>query len=688
MCVAIVVYESITCIYESTTCMKNIYSRFNTLSRFLSRGCLLLGIGLWAATATAGVTTYTFTSAQWASKQGTTACDGTTDGWHCDKAGESISTSYQIGVRITKNYSGAGATSVLTFHHVQRLTFNYATTTKGVGNLRVQIGENAPIDTALALANPNNANCTLVLPEEQTGQIQFAVNCSTNSIYLNSVTIYSEDGAAPDFTQTTYRLVTDLSQLEDSDQVMIGVADGSTRKVLGYYDETVSKNNIHAITGAYSADGSTVEPDEAAIYTLRKVADTDGTACFVLQDELRYEEAYLVANGGKTKNRLAAWNAYTSPTYGAFGLWTISVGPSGEATIVNRGTSLANTLLYNATDDIFSCYAQAAKYTPVALYRATPAPHSDQPVILAPLVSFPDVCLSTATITGSKTVRVNAANLSGDILVSLKHGAPFSLSASSLSRYGDDITVSYSTTEAGQYIDTIVLASPDTTVFAPVLLRVSPLLTIAEAVLQEDFAVTCLDEVVVTKKYDRYIFVRDETGSMLLYDTGTADGKRYGSGLENGHVLRGVRGRFQNYYGVPELLPMEAWTAAAHKTECLPDSGLLALDSTDVCRYVRIDSAEINGDICTWRGVSYAIENRFNIGSIVELKPTQLTAVVYYDHDVVTLWPVAQTLYPESTAIRTAEAENTAQPYTLLGVPVHSKQTGIIVQKGKKYLRK
>ena len=656
-------------------------------TNFLSR-CILFFSLLWTMPAMAGVTTYTFTSKQWASRQGTTACDGKTDGWVCDKEGESLSTSYQLGVRVTAGFSGAGATSVLTFNQVQRITFNYATTTKGKGSLRVQIGDNAPIDTALAIANPDNTNCTLVLPEEQTGQVRFTVNCSKNSIYLNSITIYSADGVAPDFTRTTYRLVTDLRQLEDSDQVMIGVADGSTHKVLGYYDESVSKNHIGAITGAYSADGSTIEPNEAAIYTLRKVADTDGTACFVLQDELRYEEAYLVANGGKTKNRLAAWDTYTSPTYGAFGLWTISVTPSGVATIVNRGTSLANTLLYNATDNIFSCYAQAAKYTPVALYRATPAPPTDLPVILAPLVSFPDVCLSAATITGSKTVRVNAANLSGDISVSLKHGAPFSLSVSSLSRYGDDITVSYSVTEAGQYLDTLVLASPDTTVFAPVLLRVSPLLTIAEAVWQEDFAATYLGEVVVTKKYDRYIFVRDETGSMLLYDTGTADGKRYGSGLESGHVLTGVHGRFQNYYGVPELLPTAAWTVAAHKTECLPDSGLLALDSADVCRYVMLDSAEVNGDFCTFRGVSYAVENRFNIGRLVEQKPTRLTAVVYYDHEVVTLWPVAQTLYPEPTVIESAEAENMAQRYTLLGVPVSQEQRGITVQKGRKYLRK
>lgn len=637
--------------------------------------------------ATAGVTSYSFTSAAWASKQGTVACDGKTDGWVCDKAGESYSSKYQIGVKVTAGYSGAGATSVLTFNQVHRLVFNYATTTKGVGSLCVQIGDNAPIDTALAIAN-TNTDFTLTLPEEQTGQIRLTVNCTKNSIYLNSITIYSADGVAPDFTQTTYRLVTDLAQLEDSDQVMIGVADGKTCKLLGFFNEEVSQNNIAAIAGAYDADRATVSPNESAIYTLRKVAGEDGTPSFIFQDELRYEEAYLVANGGRTKNRLAAWNQYTSPTYGAFGLWSISVTPEGVATIVNQGTSDANTLLYNATNDIFSCYAEAAKYTPVALYRATPAPPSGQPVILAPIVSFGDVCLSSSTISGSKTVRVNACNLSGDITVSLKHGAPFVLSASSLSRYGDDLTVSYSVSEAGQYLDTLVLSSPDTTVYATVLLQVTPLLTVAEAVAQADYATTCLGEVVVTKKYDRYIFVRDETGSMLLYDTGTADGKRYGSGLENGHVLTGVRGRFQNYYGVPELLPTEAWTVAAHKTECPADSNLQSLDSADVCRYVVLDSVVLQGEQAAWNGRVYATADKFNIGTVVEGQPTRIEAIVSYDRDVVTLWLVSQTLYPKPTAIEQTAADEAAPRYTLLGVPAPEEQRGIIVQKGRKYLQR
>lgn len=279
----------------------------------------------------AGITTYTFTDKQWASKQGTIACDGKTDGWISDKGGAEYSSLYQIGVKVTAKGTGAGATSVQSFTNVRRLTINYATTTTGKGSIRVQIGENSPIDSLFTLSNPYNRDLTIVLPEEQTGKITFTVNCTKNSIFLNSISIRSAEGASPEFTQSAFRLVTDVHTLRDSDQVIFGIADGTTPMLMGYYNETVSKNNIHAISGTYSADRNTVNANDNAIYTLRKVADSNGDTAYIFQDELRYEEAYLVANGGKTKNKLALWTNYTSKEYGDYGIWTMSIARDGAA---------------------------------------------------------------------------------------------------------------------------------------------------------------------------------------------------------------------------------------------------------------------------------------------------------------------------------------------------------------------
>ena len=635
----------------------------------------------------AGITTYTFTDKQWASKQGTIACDGKNDGWISDKDGTEYSSLYQIGVKVTAKGTGAGATSVQSFTNVRRLTINYATTTKGQGHIRVQIGENSPIDSLFTLSNLHNRDLTIVLPEEQTGKITFTVNCTKNSIFLNSISIRSAEGASPEFTQSAFRLVTDVHTLRDSDQVIFGIADGTTPMLMGYYNETVSKNNIHAISGTYSADRNTVNANDNAIYTLRKVADSNGDTAYIFQDEIRYEEAYLVANGGKTKNKLALWTNYTSKEYGDYGIWTMSIAWDGAATIMSQGTSTGKYIQYNGADKLFGCYAEPGKFIPVCIYREVPAIGTDKPCISASLVNFGEVCLSDASVSGSKSIAINAIRLTEDIQATLRHADIFSLSTSVLDRDGDQLTIFYHTTGAGLYMDTLDLVSGDTRSSVMVLLNVVPQQTVAEAVQNEDFATVYLNPVVVTKKYDRYIFVRDDSGSMLIYDGMDTDGKPFGQGLSKGDVLTRVHGRYQNYYGVPELSPMEAWHVESSKTECLPDSNILALDSVDVCRYVVLDSVVVSGEQCTYRGQTYALADKFNIGTLVENKPTRIEAIVSYDWNVLTLWIISQTAYPEPTAIDDTPQDNKPFPvYTILGQPAPDGCKGIVVQKGIKTL--
>lgn len=635
----------------------------------------------------AGITTYTFTDKQWASKQGTVACDGKTDGWISDKDGTEYNSSYQIGVKVTAEGTGAGATSVQSFTNVRRLTINYATTTKGQGSIRVQIGENSPIDSLFTLSNPYNRDLTIVLPGEQTGKITFTVNCTRNSIFLNSISIRSAEGASPEFTQSAFRLVTDVHTLRDSDQVIFGIADGTTPMLMGYYNETVSKNNIHAITGIYSADRNTVNANDNAIYTLRKVADSNGDTAYMFQDEIRYEEAYLVANGGKTKNKLALWTNYTSKEYGDYGIWTMSIARDGAATIMSQGTSTGKYIQYNSADKLFGCYAEPGKFIPVCIYREVPAIGTDKPCISASLVNFGEVCLSDVSVSGSKSITINAIRLTEDIQATLRHADIFSLSTSVLDRDGDQLTISYHTAGAGLYMDTLDLVSGDTRSSVTVLLNVVPQQTVAEAVQNEDFATVYLNPVVVTKKYNRYIFVRDDSGSMLIYDGMDTDGKPFGQGLSKGDVLTRVHGRYQNYYGVPELSPMEAWHVESSKTDCLPDSNILALDSVDVCRYVVLDSVVVSGEQCTYRGQTYALADKFNIGTLVENKPTRIEAIVSYDWNVLTLWIISQTTYPEPTAIDDTLQDNKPFPaYTILGQPAPDGCKGIVVQKGIKTL--
>ena len=385
----------------------------------------------------AGVTTYTFTSLKWASKVGATVCDGSTDGWICDKeateyaAGRTDASGrlYSCGVGVKKGTSGAGATSVIAFEDVRRITFNFCqNSSNGKGTIFVKIGDNEPMSItvnkpAASGQGVYNRDSVISLSTSQSGKIKFWVECTENGIYINTISIRSSSGGSSPFTMDTYQLVTDVTQLEDSDQVIFGVYKEGVNYIMGYFDEYESANNIHAIKGRYSSDRSQVDADDRAIYTLRK-ADLNGHACYIFQDELRYEEAYLVASGGQTKNRLAVWTDVVSEkSYGNYGFWGITIENGGEAVITNLGNSKAKIIQYNASNNptLFACYADRSQ-TPVCLYLRVEA-MGDVPAIVAPLVNFG----TTLDWYGERTITVNANKLTEDIKVTHTNPGIFSV---------------------------------------------------------------------------------------------------------------------------------------------------------------------------------------------------------------------------------------------------------------------
>ena len=622
------------------------------MKRFLLILCTLYVVPLCIC---AGITTYTFTSKNWASKIDATPCDGTTDGWICDKEADSYSAGrnaadgrlYSCGVGIITGVSGAGATSVKSFTDIRRITVNFCqNSSKGRGVIHVQVGENpAQMITVNKPASSGegvyNRDSIISFATPQTGKIKFWVDCSENAIYINSISIRSASGSSA-FTMDTYQLVTNVKQLEDSDQVIFGVFLDGVNYIMGYYDEYESVNNIHAIAGKYAADRNTVNADDRAIYTLR-IAELNGETAYVFQDELRYEEAYLVASGGQTKNRLALWtDVVDTKTYGNYGFWNIQIENGGEAIITNLGNSKSKIIQYNASNNptLFSCYADRSQ-TPVCLYRRVPA-MGDIAAIVAPFVNFG----TTIKNADSRTIAVNANKLTQDISVSLKNGNIFSISSEVLDRDGDNLTISYSASEIGHYLDTLVLEAGEVRTEVEVRLQLLQPLTVAEAVQLDDHATVYLNDVVVTKKYDNYIYVRDATGSMLLFDRGNGEtGKRYGADVKAGDPLSGVTGRFINYFGVPEISPTEQFKIGT-SAEVQPEPAPATIDSADVCRYLVLDSAVVNSwTELTYRGNTYSVNNKFNLSSFVKNVPTRTFVIVSYDHDVVTLYIVKQEEY-------------------------------------------
>ena len=611
----------------------------------------------------AGVTTYTFTSATWGSKVGATVCDGITDGWTCDRAGSEYATGrmdaqgrlYSQGVGVKTGTTGAGCTSVLEFEQVRRVTVNFCqNSSKGRGTIHVQVGNNEPLNLTVNKPAQSgqgvyNRDSILTFDTPQTGKIKFWVDCTENGIYINSLTIRSATGGSSVFTMDTYQLVTDINQLRDSDQVIFGVHKPGVNYIMGYYDEWESVNNIHAIKAHYSADRMQVDPDERAIYTLR-IAEIGGRTAYVFQDELRYEQAYLVASGGKTKNRLALWTDVVDPdTYGNYGFWDIQIEQGGEAVITNLGNSLAKIIQYNAANNptLFACY-QDRSQTPVCLYRCVPA-MGDIEAIVAPFVNFG----TTIETSGAQTIQINANRLTQDISVTHTNPEVFTLSADLLDRDGDNLTVTYDLSaqaepQAGIYADTLVFTSGNVRAEAIVLLHLLRPLTVEQAVRSDDHAEVYLNPVQVTKKYDNYIYVRDNTGSMLLFDRGDGEtGKRYGADLKAGDQLSGVTGRFINYFGVPEISPSEQFKVGQN-TEVMPEQAGETIDSTDVCRYMVLDSVYVTSwTSLTYRGKEYAVSNKFKLPSFDTDCYTRAYVIVSYDHDLVTLYIIRQEPYPD-----------------------------------------
>ena len=463
---------------------------------------------------------------------------------------------------------------------------------------------------------------------------------------LQSAICLIEAGNNP-FTTGSFQLVTDVSQLSDSDQIIIGVNAAGVNKIMGYYDADKSKNNIRAIAGQYTDNRTRVTANEDGTYTLHKT-ELDGKTAFYIQDEIHYVEAYLVASGGKTKNVLAIWDKLTdNKTYGNYGYWDISVADNGAATIMNLGNSKGKYLQYNATNAIFACYPSPGSQTPVCIYRYV-APLGDTTMILVPMTDFGLVCKAGERATGSRTITVYANGLKEDIRVQLKHGAPFALSTTQIGHEGGDITISYDVADTGTYQDTMLLTSGNIIAKAVITLRVTKPMKVAEAVRAEDNTTLYLDTVVVTKKYDRYIFVRDATGSMLIFDNGDADGKHYGKDLKNGHVLVGATGKFVNYYGVPELLPSAKWRVLSKQVECLPERFAQEttqgnVDSAMVCRYMRFDNVMIDDNDMATSALLSPVKATENIGGrLIRNTLTTLDAIVMISHDEVQLWLVRQ----------------------------------------------
>lgn len=135
--------------------------------------------------------TYTFTSKTWEA-----TCDGVVANWTPKKEGAGFSN----GVQATDAFKTDDivAISPKSFEKVTKVTVAYHTNSKkGAGTISVKIGDNTGISKSVTKTGGTKSRSLEYTPaENQTGNVALAVKCTTNSIYVESVSITYENGTS------------------------------------------------------------------------------------------------------------------------------------------------------------------------------------------------------------------------------------------------------------------------------------------------------------------------------------------------------------------------------------------------------------------------------------------------------------------------------------------------------------
>ena len=125
-------------------------------------------------------TSYTFTSKSWAASPAN---------WTSGEDGNQMQSGR--GIQVTKGTSGANGTSPTLFTNVSQVIVTYSTNASdGAGSIAVQIGSNTAVSQNVTkTGGTTDRTLTYNFSPNQTGKVKITVTCTTNSIYIKSVTI-------------------------------------------------------------------------------------------------------------------------------------------------------------------------------------------------------------------------------------------------------------------------------------------------------------------------------------------------------------------------------------------------------------------------------------------------------------------------------------------------------------------
>lgn len=266
---------------------------------FLFLFALIASIGnLYAAEVT-----YTFTSKTWEA-----TCDGVVANWTPKKEGAGFSN----GVQATDAFKTDDivAISPKSFEKVTKVTVAYHTNSKkGAGTISVKIGDNTGISKSVTKTGGTKSRSLEYTPaENQTGNVALAVKCTTNSIYVESVSITYEDGTScgvPTFSveEGTYKeaQAIKLTAGEGGEVVYYTINDGTEQQ----YIEPIKleEEGIYKIA-AYTAATETLA--KSATVTKTYVINLPLEEPYILCEDAAWltDGAKIIFVGKKTTNTM------------------------------------------------------------------------------------------------------------------------------------------------------------------------------------------------------------------------------------------------------------------------------------------------------------------------------------------------------------------------------------------------
>lgn len=328
-------------------------------------------------------------------------------------------------------------------------------------------------------------------------------------------------GKAVQALEGTWILITDASSLKAGDEIIIASKDEN------YALSMTQNGNNRGQVEITKTDNTITATTEAQVLTLQ-TGTKEGTLALSTGD------GYLYA-ASTSKNYLR-----TETTLSDNSSWKVTIAADGTATLIAQGENTKNTLYYNKSSKIFSCYD--TEQQPIAIYKKV-----DPNAVVEPVFTP-----AAGEYYGTQSVTLSCATAGAEVYYTLDGIDPTSAST----KYTGAISIASTTTIKAVAIkgeNSSAVVSATYTILAP--------LATMQAIFDKATAVggtatpvhITMNNWVVTGVKNNNVYVTDGTKGLIIY---TAS-----HGFNVGDILSGtVACKVQLYYGSSELTELTSTT--------------------------------------------------------------------------------------------------------------------------------